>query len=73
VKVGLRRLALRLEYKGTNYSGFQIQPKLPTIQGVLQEALHGLMGEHIKTDSAGRTDAGTHAMGQVVAFSTTCS
>ena len=65
-----RRLAFVIEYQGTKYSGFQIQPKKVTVQGEIQKALIQLLGEHIKTQGAGRTDSGVHASGQVVAFNT---
>jgi tRNA pseudouridine38-40 synthase len=65
-----RRLALILEYQGTRYHGFQVQPQAPTVQGELERALARLLGEHVKTQGAGRTDAGAHARGQVVAFTT---
>jgi len=67
-----KRLALIVEYQGTNYSGFQIQSEKFTIQGEIQKALAKFLGEHIKTQGAGRTDSGVHANGQVVAFDT-CS
>ena len=68
-----RKLALILEYQGTSYQGFQVQPRAPTIQGELEGALEGWLGQHIKTQGAGRTDAGAHAKGQVVAFTTSAS
>lgn len=65
-----RRLAITLEYDGTNYRGFQPQTGELTVQGELERALKGLTGIPTKTWGAGRTDAGAHAMGQVVAFDT---
>jgi tRNA pseudouridine38-40 synthase len=65
-----RTLALVVEYQGTGYQGFQVQPDRRTIQGTLEEALEGLLGKQIKTQGAGRTDAGVHALAQVVAFTT---
>lgn len=66
----MRRLALVVEYQGTRYAGFQIQAGCRTIQGELESAIETIVGEHVKTYGAGRTDAGTHAYGQVVAFET---
>lgn len=59
-----------VEYDGTGYSGFQRQSSLPTIQGELEAALGKLLRERIKITAAGRTDAGVHALGQVVNFRT---
>lgn len=62
------RVKLVLEYDGTNYVGWQIQPNGPSIQGRLQLALAELTKQAISVHAAGRTDAGVHAAGQVVAF-----
>lgn len=62
------RIRLVLEYDGTNYVGWQIQPNGPSVQGRLQRALQQLTGHPIVTAAAGRTDSGVHAAGQVVAF-----
>jgi tRNA pseudouridine38-40 synthase len=59
---------LVLEYDGTDYKGFQKQPGLPTIQGVLEEALARVVEAESPLYAAGRTDAGVHARGQVVNF-----
>ena len=64
------KLALLVEYEGTRYRGFQVQTKGQTIQGTLEKALQELLGKYVKTQGAGRTDAGVHAYGQVVAFNT---
>ncbi len=66
----MRNLALALEYEGTAYFGFGIQPGLPTIQGELERALRTTLGHGVRVTPAGRTDAGVHATGQVVSFRT---
>jgi len=65
----VRRFKLILEYEGTAYHGWQVQPGLPTIQGVLQEILFRIAGAPVQVTGAGRTDAGVHALGQVASFS----
>lgn len=58
---------ITLQYKGSRYHGFQIQPNEQTIQGELNNALKVLSkSEHIKTIGSGRTDAGVHAFAQIV-------
>jgi tRNA pseudouridine38-40 synthase len=64
------RIALILEYDGTNYHGSQLQANAPTIQGEMEKALKRLTGERTRIKLASRTDAGVHAKGQVVSFST---
>lgn len=64
------RIALGIEYSGTNYYGWQAQPGLATIQGALQEALSKVANEPVFLFCAGRTDANVHAVGQVVHFDT---
>ena len=61
----MRRLKITLEYDGTAYHGWQIQPGLVTIQGVLEACLSRLAGGAVPVRGAGRTDAGVHALGQV--------
>jgi tRNA pseudouridine38-40 synthase len=58
-----------IEYDGTAFAGSQYQPNARTVQGELEAALNRLTGERIRVRFAGRTDAGVHATGQVVAFS----
>ena len=66
----LRRLAMLVEYDGTRYHGFQAQRKAKSVQEILEGAIRSLTGEHLRIKGAGRTDAGVHAQGQVVAFDT---
>ena len=56
-------------YDGAPFHGFQRQPGLPTVQGAVEEALAKLFGEEVRTSVAGRTDAGVHALAQVVSLS----
>ncbi len=59
---------ITIQYDGTNYHGWQIQPNGRTIQGELTRALSLLDGRPVTVHGAGRTDAGVHALGQVATF-----
>jgi tRNA pseudouridine38-40 synthase len=69
----MRNVKLLLEYDGTDFCGWQWQPKGRSVQGTLQAALKLLLQEEIKVTAAGRTDAGVHALGQVANFKTDSS
>ena len=62
------RLALIVEYEGTRYHGFQYQVNALSIQEELETAIERFTGDKVRVSAAGRTDAGVHARGQVVAF-----
>jgi tRNA pseudouridine38-40 synthase len=65
-----RWLKLTISYDGRAYAGWQIQPHKPTVQGVFQATWQKLTQETVNVTAAGRTDAGVHALGQVVGVST---
>ena len=66
-----RNIALKISYDGTNYNGFQRQnPPSVAVQNILEERLAKIFGEKIELIGSGRTDAGVHAIGQVVNFFT---
>jgi tRNA pseudouridine38-40 synthase len=64
----MRTLKLTLAYDGTDFAGWQVQPDERTVQGELEQALARVTGATIRTVASGRTDAGVHALGQVVSF-----
>ncbi len=65
--IALRVFRLTLAYDGTAYAGWQVQPGHRTIQQTLEDALRQITSETARTLASGRTDAGVHALGQVVA------
>jgi len=65
-----RWLKLTVAYDGTAYAGWQIQPSEPTVQGVVEAAWQEITREQVRVTAAGRTDAGVHALGQVVGVAT---
>lgn len=68
----MQRVALAVEYRGTDFHGFQAQPNgVKTVQQVLEKALSKVANETITLVCAGRTDAGVHATNQVIHFDTT--
>ncbi|MHB0858373.1 MAG: tRNA pseudouridine(38-40) synthase TruA [Anaerolineae bacterium] len=66
----MRNYRAIVEYDGTEYAGFQIQADRATIQGALEQSLTKLGLGHVRIHGAGRTDAGVHALGQVIHFQT---
>jgi tRNA pseudouridine38-40 synthase len=66
----MHNIKLTLAYDGTDFSGWQVQPGQPTIQGTLADVLEQLTQQRPTIQGAGRTDAGVHAMGQVANFKT---
>ena len=60
------RFAIRLEYDGTPYMGWQYQEHGPSVQGAVIDAFREFTGETLTVHASGRTDAGVHALGQVI-------
>jgi tRNA pseudouridine38-40 synthase len=69
----MRNLKLVLSYDGTDFAGWQVQPEAVTIQGTLASAIGRVTGEKVLPQGSGRTDAGVHALAQVVTFVTESS
>jgi tRNA pseudouridine38-40 synthase len=65
----MRRIKIVMSYDGTEYHGWQVQPGLATIQGVLEAVISEIEGRPVDLAGSGRTDAGVHALAQVAAFS----
>ncbi len=61
------RLVFTVEYDGSRFLGYQIQPGTVTVQGELQRVMAQVFGRKTRAEAAGRTDRGVHALGQVVA------
>lgn len=64
----MRNVRITIQYDGTNYHGWQIQPNGRTVQSELTRVLSMLDQRYVIVNGAGRTDAGVHAMGQVASF-----
>jgi tRNA pseudouridine38-40 synthase len=69
----MRNLKLILSYDGSEFAGWQVQPDEVTIQGTLASAIGRITGEKVLPQGSGRTDAGVHALAQVVTFVTESS
>lgn len=65
----MKKYKCLVSYDGTNFAGFQIQKNAPTIQEILQKAFAKRFQKYIEITGASRTDAGVHALGQVIHFS----
>ncbi len=66
----MRNVMVVVQYDGTDYYGYQYQPEVPTIQGVLERVISRIVKERVTVYGSGRTDAGVHAAGQVINFRT---
>src|SRR5437764_8415491 len=66
----MRNFKLTLSYDGSDFNGWQTQPGFRTVQETLETAVAKLTGEKVHANASGRTDAGVHAVGQVVNFFT---
>lgn len=66
----MRKIKLTIQYDGSAFSGFQIQPEAKTVQQEVENVLGKVLKEKIKLQASGRTDAGVHAIAQVVDFET---
>jgi len=64
------RYAAIVEYDGSQFNGWQIQPHAPSVQAAVERALAHVADEPIRVHTAGRTDTGVHAVGQVIHFDT---
>ena len=69
----MRNLKVILSYDGAEFSGWQVQPDAITVQGTLASAIGRITGEKVLPQGSGRTDAGVHALAQVMTFVTESS
>ena len=69
----MRNLKVTVSYDGTEFSGWQVQPHANTVQGALASAIGRITGEKVLPQGSGRTDAGVHALAQVMTFVTESS
>lgn len=66
----MRTLRLDIEYDGSRFAGWAVQPNVPTVEEVLLAGLRTVLREEVRLSVAGRTDAGVHASGQVASLAT---
>ncbi|MBM3500788.1 MAG: tRNA pseudouridine(38-40) synthase TruA [Armatimonadetes bacterium] len=66
----MRKLKLTVQYDGTDFAGYQRQPNAATVQETLEDCLSRCLGHPVSLTAASRTDAGVHALGQVVCLET---
>jgi len=69
----MRNLKVTVSYDGAGFSGWQVQPDVSTVQGTLSSAIGRITGEKVLPQGSGRTDAGVHALAQVMTFVTESS
>ncbi len=67
---GMRNVRLTLAYDGADFCGWQFQPQQRTVQATLEAAIKQVTGAWSRVCASSRTDAGVHALGQVVSFHT---
>ena len=65
----MKNYKIVIEYDGTDFNGWQIQPEKPTVQGKIQDTIKQISHEDVSLHGSGRTDSGVHAVGQVANFS----
>lgn len=65
---GAQNVLITIQYDGTNFSGWQIQPEQRTVQGEIEYVLKYIAGEDVHIHGTSRTDAGVHALGQCASF-----